>query len=466
MKALIFEKFVRAIQRHRLLDKGDRVIVAVSGGADSVALLHLLLDVHKFYSLDLRVAHLNHSLRGSESDADEQFVCELAMRLDVPLVVERVPAREVPVRGKNLEGWARERRYDFFSRCAVAESADRIALGHTMTDQAETLLMRLLRGSGTLGLASIPPKRGIFIRPLIDLQRQQILAYLESIGLEWREDVSNRDTRFLRNRLRHELLPLLAGRYNPNIIEVLGHTAEVLREESDAMQLLAGELFHREAEIGSRRVTWNVKGLRSHPAGLRNQLVRLSLSHLMADQRIPSFRLVNAVTELLEAGKSGRSLCGHDLRVRRQFDSLVLESRCGETGNYCYPLPIPGRVELAQTETVFATSLEVLPVDKNTIDRWELYLSEEELRAGLIIRNWAAGDVYLPRGAGSARKVSELLSRRRIPRVNRTQWPVITLSGSIVCAKGLPLSAGYLARSREKNGSKVVIEERKKDDGD
>ncbi len=465
MKALIFEKFVRAIKKHRMLDKGDRIIVAVSGGADSIALLHLLVGVRRVYSLDLRVAHLNHGLRGSESEADERFVGELAAKLEIPLTVERIPKHEVPVRMENLENWARERRYDFFSRCAVKLSGQKVGLGHTMTDQAETFLMRLIRGSGSLGLASIPPKRGTFVRPLIELQRHEIRAYLESCGLQWREDASNDDTRFLRNRIRLELLPLLMDRYNPRMVEVLANSAQVLRDESDTMVHLTAELFHREARIGTRRVTWGVKGLRAHPVGLRNHLIRQSMSHLFRNQRTPSLGQVKAVADLLEDGKSGRIFSTHDLKVIREFDFLVLQKqgdRSRKTEGYCHRLSIPGKVELVETGSIFTASREAVPAGRNAVNRWELYLDEGELRTGFTVRNWVSGDVYSPQGASSPRKVADLLGKRKVPSLDRAEWPVITLAGTIICVKDLPLSADCLTRSCVNKGNLVVIEERKK----
>ena len=282
MKApLVFEKFIRAVKSHALLVRGDRVVVAVSGGADSVALLSLLLEVRAQFELDLIVAHLNHNLRGKSSDEDQEFVRILAHRLGTGLICERIPTEHVSTRKESLENWARERRYAFLSKAAGVVHAQKVALGHTMSDQAETLLMRLLRGSGTIGLSAMSYKRDVFIRPLLSIERHEILEYLKLRGITWREDASNLDTRFLRNRLRQELIPSLKDRYNPKIVPLLAGTAAILREESEAMRYWAAEVFDREAIVDGNRIIWDMNTLVSLPSGLQKRLVRLSLERLI-----------------------------------------------------------------------------------------------------------------------------------------------------------------------------------------
>src|SRR5881296_3217097 len=230
---------VAATARARgLLRPGDRVLAAVSGGPDSVALLSVLVALAPSWDLTLQAVHVNHGLRGAESDEDASFVAGLCDRLGVALTIERVtlagPAGRR--RGRSLQEQAREARYAAMVRVATALRMDKIALGHTADDQAETLVMWMLRGSGTAGLAGIPPSRGPqFIRPLLDYSRADIVAYLETQGLEFREDSSNAKLLYLRNRVRHELLPTLK-RFNPAVLKVLGRQAEILREEDLCLQ--------------------------------------------------------------------------------------------------------------------------------------------------------------------------------------------------------------------------------------
>ncbi|OLD40880.1 MAG: tRNA lysidine(34) synthetase TilS, partial [Nitrospirae bacterium 13_1_40CM_2_62_10] len=239
---------VAATARARgLLRPGDRVLAAVSGGPDSVALLSVLAALAPSWDLTLRAVHVNHGLRGAESDEDASFVAGLCDRLGVALAIERVtlagPAGRR--RGRSLQEQAREARYAAMVRVATALRMDKIALGHTADDQAETLVMWMLRGSGTAGLAGIPPSRGpLVIRPLLDVGRAEIIAYLEAQGLPFRVDSSNAKPLYLRNRVRHELLPILK-RFNPGLLGVLKRQAEILREEDLCLDQLVSEHLTR-----------------------------------------------------------------------------------------------------------------------------------------------------------------------------------------------------------------------------
>lgn len=319
----VFEKFITAIKLHGLVEIGDRVIVAVSGGADSMALLHLLLSVRRHYALDLVVAHLNHNLRGQESEADESFVRSWAAERNLSFVCEKISEEESRQRYGNLESWARNRRYDFLFRTSKNWAAQKIAVGHTQSDQAETLLMRLIRGSGTLGLSAMRPKRDNLIRPLVYLERAEIQEYLRAHRISWREDFTNRDTNFLRNRLRQELIPQLKKSYNPRIVRTLSVTAEVLRDEAEALQHCVDKLFDEEAGFDGQQVVWNVDRLLSYHKALQKSLIRHSLRRLSRG-RSPDSKEIAAIVSLLDKGKSGKRFSTTSVRCVRSRQSLVL----------------------------------------------------------------------------------------------------------------------------------------------
>ena len=456
---LVFEKFIQAVKTHALLDRGDRVVVAVSGGADSVALLSLLLEVRTQFELDLTVAHLNHNLRGKASDEDEEFVRVLAHRLGTRFVSERIPAEEVKTRGSGLENWARERRYAFLTRAAGSVHSQKVALGHTMDDQAETFLMRLFRGSGSVGLSAMAYSRDVFIRPLLAIQRQEILEYLRTRGISWREDTSNLDTQYLRNRLRQELILSLRDRYNPKIVPRLAATAAILREESEAMRCWAAEVFDREAIVEENSVSWDVDTLVSLPSGLQKRLIRLSFERVTPGGHSLSAPNVTSIIELLGGGKSGTSLQTGLFRCFREFKRLRLEAVPQPASeNFCYALRIPGRIELPQTGTCFEARLEPSPQSSVVFNRWELFLSREELEAGFYIRNWEPGDVYFAPGADAPKRVAEMLAERKIPWRCRASWPVVVMAGKVVCVRDFPVGSGRAIQTREQ--SLVVVEER------
>jgi tRNA(Ile)-lysidine synthase len=460
--ATIFQRFIKAIKSHRLLNVGDRVIVAVSGGADSVALLDLLLAIQKPYLLDLIVAHLNHNLRGEQSDADAEFVRLLAEHHQLRFVSKKIPDEETSARRDNLEDWARRWRYEFLCECAEGHLAQRVAMGHTMNDQAETLLMRLIRGSGTLGLGAMPPKRNdLFIRPLLYVERREIQSYLVARGLTWREDSTNQDARLLRNRLRHELLVELRDRYNPRIVQALSSAAEILREDAEVIQSYTAALFAQNSHFDGHRVVWEARRLLSYPVGLQKNLIRHSLLQL---REVAGSSTVGSILSLLQNGKSGKVFETATVRCRREFRTLILErpEPFPFEAKYRYALGIPSDVQVAQTGTRFLASLDPVAVSEQTLNRWEFSLDRAALGRGFLIRNCEPGDTYWVPGSHSSLRVSQWLARRKVPKGLRLTWPVITLDGKIICVKDFPFSTDTVVRDQGGGDSvRVIVEERK-----
>ena len=251
MPEAIAHKVETAVRRHGMIKAGDRVIAAVSGGADSVVLLHALHGLRGKLGMELGAAHLDHGLRGGEGREDAAFVRDYAASLGLPCVVERadVPAycRE---KGCSVEQGAREVRYGFLRRVLMDQDADSVATGHTADDQAETVLMRLLRGSGSSGLSAIRPVRdGWVIRPMLEITAAEIADYTRTHGLSYRIDRTNEDRDMLRNRVRRDLVPLLQRDYNPRIVEGLGRLADVIRGEAEYLDARASEFLARNARV-------------------------------------------------------------------------------------------------------------------------------------------------------------------------------------------------------------------------
>ena len=328
------------ITTHRLLTKGGRIIVAVSGGADSVALLHALAALRADFHLRLHIAHLDHGLR-SESAEDARFVAGLGTRWDVPTTIERQDVgRLCEQRGWSLEDGARRIRYEFLWRVAKAESADRVALAHTADDQAETVLMRLLRGAGLLGLGAIPVARPfgedeanavpLIIRPLLDVWRSEILACLRANGIAYREDASNADIRFLRNRVRQELLPLLERGYNPNIKRSLTQLAEQSRWDYAFLRQAARRQWKRVAKVKApAHISVSIVALLRQPKAIQHQLIRQAVESVQGHAPQFEFRHWLEVERLLTELRSGAQV---DLPggVRLTRDGEQLRCQCRE----------------------------------------------------------------------------------------------------------------------------------------
>lgn len=289
-----------------LLRPGVTVVSALSGGPDSVALLDALLRAVRKAGAVVVAAHLDHALR-RDSAADAQFCEELCDRLKVRLRSGRSRPSAQARRDGGLEEAARLARYSFLRRVAREENATAIVLGHTLDDQAETVLMRLVRGSGALGLSAMKPWDGELLRPLLETRRTAVMAHLNAYRLPYRSDPTNTDTAYLRNRVRHELLPLIEEKFNPNIAEALGRTARTLAEEHSALREVAARLLDRAAASAVEGAAYELAVLRSAPEGLAKTALREALRRF-GGLRSVSFTHVEGLFGLVLQGRGGASL--------------------------------------------------------------------------------------------------------------------------------------------------------------
>lgn len=324
----LISRVERTIRLQRLFQSGDTLVVAHSGGADSTALLDLLSRLHG-YNLHLVVAHLNHCLRGAESDADEEFCRLLAARYSIPFEVRRVDVRNMAAEFRlNLEDAGRRARIEFLDEVSMKYGAAAVLLAHHADDQAETVLMRLLRGSGMTGLSGMAyiNARG-YVRPLLDITRDDIELYLRARGVEWREDASNSDTAYLRNRIRHQLLPQLAE-YNPDIRATLAATASIIRGDEALLAELTEQAFAASCQIGVKRVDCNIGQLRILNPSLRRRVLRLALMHQAGTLDGVTLCHVDSVGDLIDSSRpNSRLALPHGVAVVESMNGCRLLSR-------------------------------------------------------------------------------------------------------------------------------------------
>jgi tRNA(Ile)-lysidine synthase len=449
--AAMLETVAATIVRYRMLEPGNKVAVAVSGGADSVCLLHALRELAPRWNLRLHVLHLNHRIRGAESDEDAAFVKGLAAEFGLPFTLRESDLHTVP---GNLEQAGREARLAFFRDELSSGAADRVALGHTRSDQAETVLFRFLRGAATAGLSGIRPltREGI-ARPLIAVERLEIEQFLQARGVAWREDSTNRSPEFARNRIRHQLLPALAQDWNPAIVRTLAQTADwALAEEAywetEIDRLAALHLHH-----GIGFVRLNTACLRGLSLAAARRLVRRAMEMVKGDLLAVEFSHVEAVLALAESTDGHGRLQTPSLDIMRSFDWLRFfkpaETPGIETRNYAYPvsppavLPIPGED--------YAVSLEIIenPADSRDCDsvyNKEMVLVDPERFSGrLTLRNWRPGDQYQPSGSSREQKIKTFFQEFRIPLWERRHWPVLVDGDSIIWARRFGAAAAAAA---------------------
>jgi tRNA(Ile)-lysidine synthase len=425
-----------------MLKPGARVGVAVSGGADSVCLLHVLREIAADFQVSLAVLHLNHKLRGDESDADAEFVRALSNGL--PFYSE---SADVGSEGGNLEQAGRDARKAFFARLRTAGAIDVVATGHTLSDQAETVLFRLLRGSGTAGLSGILPATwdGL-IRPLLDCARPEVEQFLRDRGIRWREDRTNRETTFARNRIRHDLLPLIEQDYSPAVLQILAATAAIARDEESYW---SGEI----AALGGKFCAWRKDAvvieasvLASLHVAVARRLVRYAVARVKGDLRGIDIAHVERILDLATQNEGHGRVQAPGLDVFRSFEWLRIgKPRLGprEERNFAFEVggTFPAQFRLPCGSAIYLELLDQLnPRGRYTGQIEEI--DQELLQRPIELRNWFPGDEFQRPGKAGV-KIKTLFHDERVPIWERQTWPLITSAGQTVWTRKFGVSDQY-----------------------
>ena len=499
MSRELHRRVLQTIERHSMIHPGERVGVGVSGGADSVALLRLLMELKPRLGIELFVLHFHHQLRGADADQDESFAAELSKMFGLEFMADRADvSAQARHEGWNLEDAARRLRYKFFASVAAARGLNRVAVAHTLDDQAETVLAHLLRGTGPAGLAGIHPVAGLMIRPLLDIGREELRNYLSTLGQHWREDPTNQDTSRVRARIRHQLIPLLQRDFEPAAVTRLARLADLAREE---------ELFWRafEQERFSVLVTPEPAGSYSLaiadlfcplPAlagqadepvatnapwrALSRRLIRRIIFQLRGNRQQLTARHVEDVLHLALKSQSGARIELPGVVVQRVFERIWFspaEDREQSTDEsepasgkhprktafeyrierprgleeVCVAIPEIGRRISLKIVDCPQAAAQTMP-EKDVVDF-------ERLHWPLVLRNWRAGDGYRPLGSRHVRKVGRLLLGARVPLRFRASWPVLASAGELIWTAGFPVAHGFSPGPHANAGLLIAEEE-------
>ncbi len=467
----LLEKIFDAITRHELIKKGDAVIAAVSGGPDSVCLLHVLFSLSGKLGIRLHAIHINHMLRGSESDADQRYAAELCGRLGIPFRAVAIDISGLSrSRGISLEEAGREARYAEFEKYADEAGAAVVAVAHNRNDQAETVLMHILRGSGLDGLAGMEFKRGRIIRPLLEADRAEIEEYCREQGLEPRTDSTNLKADFTRNRVRLKLIPYIDSNFNTDITGGLCRLSKLAGLDGGYLEECAAREYAAALEeSGDGFVRLRLEALRRlHPAIL-GRVLRLALLGLTGSLKgIESVHL-DMLSGLVSKGATGPVVqLPRNIRAGIIYGVLKIYLNKEERIHSVFSrkIEIPGTVKAGELNcSIKAEVLEKSSVvdkyGKLGYNSMVQFFDYDLLKEGINIRNRTAGDIFKPYKSNGTKKLKEFFIDSKIPRDIRDETPVIAIGNEVIWVAGFKISDKFKVTENTKTVLKLEISKEK-----
>ncbi|MEW6051679.1 MAG: tRNA lysidine(34) synthetase TilS [Candidatus Zixiibacteriota bacterium] len=429
-----------AVVERKLIAPGDSVLVALSGGPDSVALLHVLSRLQPKMKLQLHAVYINHQIRKRAARHEEQFCQTLCDRLKVPLTIirEDIPARAHREK-KGLEETARDFRYATFKRLADELACTKVALGHHLDDRVETILLRVLRGTGRTGLLGVPIKRGIYIRPLFDVTKVEILAYLKRHRLDYCTDRSNETSEFSRNFVRNRLLPMLRKRLNPAVDRALVNLSETLDEEESFLQSITERAFKETVSATpGGKLALDLSILGGYPLWLRRRLLRRCVQTLSADRQSPDRIVIDRLEKLSRSEKAKLALPGR-LEAAADGGKLLVYKRIKVS--FQLPLPIGGRCIVPPLHLRIGARVRRKP---SAVPRQRgaraVVIDALAVKPPLVVRAVKPGDRFSPLGLAGSKKVGDYLTDRKVPTVLRDEIPVVCDTDGIIWLVGYEIA--------------------------
>ncbi len=444
----VFAAVCGSLRRHAMIRKHDTVVVGVSGGVDSMCLLELLCRVREREGIELVVAHLHHGLRGKEADRDFQFVEEQASLYGLAFEGYRIRPESYPG-SANLQARARDLRYAFYEEVADRNGAGKIATGHQMDDLAETLLMQIFRGAG--GFHGIAPVRsGRYIRPLLDVGREALLRYASSRGIQYLEDSSNQKRVYLRNRIRHDLVPWIREQINPSFERSLIHLACTLREEADCLDVLARRALDEALTKGSAQgVTLRRQPLEQLERALRKRVIRLAYERIRGSTSGISYSRVQAICRCLDPGQGGsqrRFQLQGGIQLFIEYEEVLLSrDDLWESSPYRYPLSLDEVLPVPEAGVGIHARLvsRELATPEAMRDGDQAFLARGPGTREMVVRNFRPGDRFRPQGVGGEKKLKDFFIDHKLPRSRRSRIPLLEIDGVLAWVAGWRLDERF-----------------------
>lgn len=440
----IEKKVLSTIKKFRMIKKEESVVAAVSGGADSMVMLYLLKKLSEILGFSIIAAHLNHNLRGKESEEEAKGVEEFCKMLDIALNIKTIPLKTVrkfiKSRG-SLEEKLREARFDFLNETASKYNASQIATAHTIDDQAETVLLRLLRGASTKGLAGIPPVRKPFIRPMIEVTRDEIESYAKKNKIVYFTDSSNFDLRFERNKVRHKLLPFLEENFSTTIKKRLAASASVLQKESEALDKLQDAQTSIIKTEKNGTLFLNLQSFLNLSDGEQLNLLKKAVKTVKGDLRKLTSSHYFALLDIAKSSSGTKFLSlPESIKAVKEYDRLFLYKGNRVKKPFCFKVDkksLPFKTDLGNFKLeIEVKALKSVPVRKSGV----IYLDAGRITFPLTVRSYKQGDRFHPLGLNGTKKVKDYFIDKKIPLTERHLYPLIVSEGVIVSVAGLRAS--------------------------
>ena len=457
---MIFDKVLSTINKHNLIQKGDKIVLGLSGGPDSVCLLHVLNRLKKDFNIEIYAAHLNHQIRGIEAQKDALYVSKLCEDMGIIFFVKSINVpKYCENEGLSLEEGARKLRYEMFYEIKDKIKANKIAIGHNLNDQAETVMMRIMRGTGLKGLKGIDYIRdNCIIRPILDVERNEIEEYCEAYNLNPRIDKTNLENIYTRNKIRLDLLPYMKDNFNSNVIESIVRMSNSLKSDNDYIEKEAEAKFREVSNIKEKGfVEINLDDFVCLHDAIKVRVLRNSIKHILGDTNFVDQRHIEDIMSLEDNSKVNKMLTlPRNIFVYRKKDSIILtnEEIVNEEIEFYYNVPSNGFIKIKELKQIIET--QVMSIDRYKsmkLDNSSKGFDFNKVKGGIVIRSRRQGDkIKLDRGS---KKVKDLFIDLKIPREERCKIPIITDSEGIICVGDYKISENYKIDENTKEVLKI-----------
>lgn len=456
---MIFEKVLSTINKYELIQKGDKIVVGLSGGPDSVCLLHILSRLKEEWDLEIYAAHLNHQIRGIEAQKDAFYISKLCEDMGITFFIKSINVPEYCEKnGVSIEEGARKLRYEMFYEIKNNTRANKIAIGHNLNDQAETILMRMMRGTGLQGLKGIEYIRdGVIIRPILDIERNDIEEYCKQNKLNPRIDKTNLESIYTRNKIRLELIPYMKDNFNSNIIESIVRMGNSLRSDNDYIETEALTKFKEVSNINVDSVELNLNSYVNLHKSIKVRVLRNAIKHILGDTNFIDQRHIDDIIELENESKVDKVInLPRGIYVYRKKSSIILTNKeiVIEDIEFCYNIPSNGFIKIKEIGTIIET--QVISVDKykrNKSDKSYKWFDFNKIKGGIVVRNRRSGDKI--KLSGGSKKIKDLFIDMKIPKEDRYKIPVIADDQGVLSVGDFRNSENYKIDAETKEVLKV-----------